>query len=144
MRNGVVWSTLALAASTGFAMGACHGARASEEERVREIAPGPADAPSVVVRERTEGKTAARFTVEPQAIRQGHFVRFEAFAEGPDGRWPRWSCVAYADVGECFGESGVRLPYRERDDRLVLEIDGGPLADLGGTKQVGGGPVAQR
>lgn len=116
---------------------------ASDEERVQDLAPGVPDAPGVLVRERTPGKTSARFSVESQAIRAGYFVRFEVFAEGHDGRWPRWTCVAYRDVSECFGQEGVRLPYRPEDDRLVLEVDAGPLENLGGRGRRASGPIAR-
>lgn len=111
---------------------------------VTEVAPGSANDPGMVVRERTPGKTAARFEAEAEAIRAGHYVRFEAWAVGDDGRWPRWSCVAYADVSECFGEAGVRIPYRPQDVRIVLEVESGKLEDLQRHRYLSSGPYAQR
>jgi hypothetical protein len=72
-----------------------------------------------IVRKRTEGKTYALFTAEPQLIDKGAVMLIEIKSVSGAGAVPRWRCVAVHDVAECLGVP-VKIAYLPSDDRIVL------------------------
>lgn len=83
------------------------------------------DRPVVIERERTEQKSHASFSAEPQSIDPSAVLLFEITSDGLDGALPRWRCVAVRDVAECLG-NGVSIRYGARDDKMVLRITAKP------------------
>ncbi|MCK6551588.1 hypothetical protein L6R52_37495 [Myxococcota bacterium] len=83
------------------------------------------DRPIVVERVRSDLKSRASFSAEPQPIDPNAVLLFEITSDGLDGAQPRWRCVAVRDVAECLG-NGVSIPYGPRDDKMVLRITAKP------------------
>lgn len=83
------------------------------------------DRPLVIERERSDFKTHATFSAEPQQIENNAILVFEIKSIGGDGELSRWSCVAVHNVAECLG-NGVRVPYRPRDEKMILTITAKP------------------
>jgi hypothetical protein len=72
-----------------------------------------------IMRKRTEGKTCALFTAEPQLIDKGAVMLIEIKSVSKSGSVPRWRCIAVHDVAECLGVP-VKIAYLPSDDRIVL------------------------
>ena len=76
---------------------------------------------SQIVRERSPGKDAVKFSAMDAEIDESAVVVFEVQSESADKRVTRWRCVAERNVSECFA-SPLRVKYLDDDVRLVMNV----------------------
>lgn len=81
--------------------------------------------PLVIERERTELRTHAVFSADPQPVEEGSILHLEIRSIAGETSTRRWQCVAVHDVAECLG-NGVRVAYGPRDEKVVLVITAKP------------------
>jgi hypothetical protein len=106
------------------------------DHRTNELLLDRYDRVQKIVRKRTEGKTYALFTAEPQLIDRGAVMLFEIKSVSDKGVVPRWRCIAVRDVAECLGVP-VKIAYLPDDDRMVLTAMVKPASELTAAEAAG-------
>jgi hypothetical protein len=123
--------TFAALATLSLAVILCQAALAAEgkngarrpfratQERTSDVRIDRYDAPTTIVRERTELKKSAVFFADPQPVDKKAIVLFEAYSVSSATSTPRWRCIAIDDVAECLG-APVEIKYLANDEKIVL------------------------
>lgn len=124
--NELVTSGLGIA---GVTLGIIMWPMAETAARTTEVDVSQANVPVRVVRERRPDKAQATFQAEPAAVEPGTYVRFDIQGESRKRVIPRWSCIATANVSECF-RGPVQVAYLPGDERMVLTVTAGYLDAL--------------
>ncbi len=124
--NELVTSGLGIA---GVTMGIIMWPVAQSTARTTEVDVSEPNVPVRIVRARSPDKAQATFEAEPAAVEPGTYVRFDIQGESRDGVMPRWSCIATANVSDCF-KGPVQVAYLPCDERMVLTVTAGYLDEL--------------
>jgi hypothetical protein len=74
-----------------------------------------------VTRDRSPGKTTARFIAEEGTVPQDAVLLFEAHSVADSHYTLRWRCVAEHALSECFS-GPLELRYLPRDEQIVLTV----------------------